>query len=66
MNEWLRIIGGMLTGKDKPMYFKQNLFQCHFVHNKSYTDCPGIEHIKWPAANGMAFSTEQEQFLNKF
>jgi hypothetical protein len=29
--------------KGKPKYSGKNLSQCHFVHNKSHMDWPGIE-----------------------
>jgi hypothetical protein len=31
------------TDRGKPKYPGKNLSQCHFVHQKSHTDCPGIE-----------------------
>jgi hypothetical protein len=35
--------GGKIIGKGKANYSEKTLFQCHFVHQKSYFNCPGIE-----------------------
>jgi hypothetical protein len=36
-NCWNYVGGGKLR------YLEKNLSHCHFVHNKSHVDCPGIE-----------------------
>jgi hypothetical protein len=40
MSEW---IGGMILNKGTSKHSEKNLSQCHFVHHKSRTDCPGFE-----------------------
>jgi hypothetical protein len=36
---WVKIIGGMITRGEKPMYCCQKtLSQCHFIHYKSVMD----------------------------
>jgi hypothetical protein len=39
--------------RGKPKYSGKNLSQCHFVHNKSHMDWPGIESgpSLWEAGN---------------
>jgi hypothetical protein len=32
------------NGRKSDMLGKKNLPQCHSVHHKSHTDCPGIKH----------------------
>jgi len=31
------------TDRAKPTYSEKTLFQCHYVHHKTQTKCPGIE-----------------------
>jgi len=41
------------TDRGKPKYLEKNLFQCHFFHQKSHTNWPGIEAVspRWEVAD---------------
>jgi hypothetical protein len=45
MDGWMWSIGGMIMTGEKHNR-ERNLSQCHFIHQKSHIDWPGIE--PWP------------------
>jgi hypothetical protein len=45
MNVWHK---WNVAARERLKYCEKNLFHYHFVHSRSHTDWPGIEHVPPP------------------